>query len=95
MAVAALESIVVNGVGMLRYVAEGLDNALPNQDVVIIILGFLSAIIDNVPLVAASMVHRNNGFQTVALYRLLRGYWWLDADYRFGSGCGRNGHGTY
>ena len=55
MAVAALESIVVNGVGMLRYVAEGLDNALPNQDVVIIILGFLSAIIDNVPLVAASM----------------------------------------
>ncbi|MEZ4987592.1 MAG: sodium:proton antiporter NhaD [Saprospiraceae bacterium] len=55
MAVAALETIVVNGVGALRYVAEGLDKTLPNQDAVIIILGFLSAVIDNVPLVAASM----------------------------------------
>ncbi|MEM9917363.1 MAG: sodium:proton antiporter NhaD [Bacteroidota bacterium] len=55
MAVAALESMVVHGVGSLRYVAEQLQNAIPNQDVVIIILGFLSAIIDNVPLVAASM----------------------------------------
>jgi len=55
MAVAALETIAINGVGMLRYVAEGLDNAVPNQDVVVIILGFLSAVIDNVPLVAASM----------------------------------------
>ena len=32
-----------------------LQSAIPNQDVVVIILGFLSAIIDNVPLVAASM----------------------------------------
>ncbi|MEO1514153.1 MAG: sodium:proton antiporter NhaD [Bacteroidota bacterium] len=55
MAVAALESMVVNGVGSLRFVAEQLQTAVPNQDVVIIILGFLSAIIDNVPLVAASM----------------------------------------
>jgi len=55
MAVAALESVAVDGVGTLRYVAQGLDNAIPNQDIVIIILGFLSAIIDNVPLVAASM----------------------------------------
>ena len=29
--------------------------AIPNQDIVIMILGVLSAIIDNVPLVAASM----------------------------------------
>jgi Na+/H+ antiporter NhaD/arsenite permease-like protein len=55
MAVAALESVVVDGVGTLRYVAERLDSAVPNEDVVVIILGFLSAIIDNVPLVAASM----------------------------------------
>lgn len=55
MAVAALETIVVGNVGALRFVAEKLDNAVPNQDVVIIVLGFLSAIIDNVPLVAASM----------------------------------------
>lgn len=59
-AVAALESVAVMGhgghqVGLLRYLAEGLDQLVPNQNMVIIILGFLSAIIDNVPLVAASM----------------------------------------
>jgi len=60
MAVAGLESLVygsVNGeeVGTLRYVAEVLRSAVPNEDVVIIFLGILSAVIDNVPLVAASM----------------------------------------
>jgi len=55
MAVAALETMVVGGVGSLRYVAEGLENAIPNQDIVIMLLGVGSAIIDNVPLVAASM----------------------------------------
>ncbi len=60
MAVAGLESLVygvVNGeeVGTLRYVAEVLQRAIPNQDIVIILLGILSAIIDNVPLVAASI----------------------------------------
>lgn len=60
MAVAGLESLVygvVNGeeVGTLRYLAEVLQGAIPNQDVVVILLGILSAIIDNVPLVAASM----------------------------------------
>lgn len=59
-AVAALESVAVMGhhgekVGLLRYLAEGLDQLVPNQNIVIIIIGFLSAIIDNVPLVAASM----------------------------------------
>jgi Na+/H+ antiporter NhaD/arsenite permease-like protein len=55
MAVAALETVVVDGVGALRYAAQGLDSAIPNQDVVVILLGVGSAIIDNVPLVAASM----------------------------------------
>jgi len=61
MAVAGLESLVFgvaeNGdpVGTLRYLAEVLQEAIPNQDVVVILLGVLSAIIDNVPLVAASM----------------------------------------
>jgi Na+/H+ antiporter NhaD/arsenite permease-like protein len=60
MAVAGLEALVygvVNGeeVGTLRYMAEVLQSTIPNQDVVIILLGMLSAIIDNVPLVAASM----------------------------------------
>ncbi len=64
MAVAALEALVYGSVmiegkevqvGTLRYVAEILNNTIPNQSVVILILGVLSAIIDNVPLVAASM----------------------------------------
>jgi Na+/H+ antiporter NhaD/arsenite permease-like protein len=60
MAVAALESLVfgsINGqdVGTLRYAAESISNAIPNMDIVIILLGVLSSIIDNVPLVAASM----------------------------------------
>lgn len=55
MAVAALESLAIGDVGALRYIAEGLERAIPNQDVVIILLGFASAVIDNVPLVAASM----------------------------------------
>lgn len=55
MAVGALETLSVQGVGSLRYVAQGLENAIPNQDIVIMLLGVGSAIIDNVPLVAASM----------------------------------------
>lgn len=64
MAVAALEalvygSVMVDGVstpvGSLRYLAEILNQAIPSQSVVIALLGVLSAIIDNVPLVAASM----------------------------------------
>lgn len=60
MAVAGLEALVYGSiqgqeVGTLRYMAEGLQNAIPNQDMVVILLGVLSAIIDNVPLVAASM----------------------------------------
>ncbi|MBK7343443.1 MAG: sodium:proton antiporter NhaD [Saprospiraceae bacterium] len=59
-AVAALESAAVMGhgghmIGLLNYAAEGLDAAIPNIDIVVIVLGFFSAIIDNVPLVAASM----------------------------------------
>ena len=55
MAVGALESLVIEGVGTLRFVAEGLDSAIPDQNIVIMLLGVASAIIDNVPLVAASM----------------------------------------
>ncbi|NBC09881.1 MAG: sodium:proton antiporter [Bacteroidetes bacterium] len=64
MAVAALEALVFGTVmrdgetiqvGTLRYVAEVLDQLVPSQDIVVMLLGFASAIIDNVPLVAASM----------------------------------------
>ncbi len=50
MAVASLESL-----GMLFHFAENLDKIIPNSDIVVTILGFSSAVIDNVPLVAASM----------------------------------------
>ena len=50
MAVAALESL-----GQLFHFAEGLNEAIPNTDIVVALLGVGSAVIDNVPLVAASM----------------------------------------
>ncbi len=50
MAVGSLESL-----GVLQNLAEMLDAALPSQDLVVLLLGVFSAIIDNVPLVAASM----------------------------------------
>ena len=50
MAVAALESL-----GMLFLGAESLKTIIPNTDVVVMLLGVGSAVIDNVPLVAASM----------------------------------------
>jgi len=50
LAVAALESL-----GLLFNFAEGLNQAIPNTDIVVGLLGIGSAVIDNVPLVAASM----------------------------------------
>tara|TARA_R110002049_G_scaffold292023_2_gene476208 strand:+ start:657 stop:1994 length:1338 start_codon:yes stop_codon:yes gene_type:complete len=50
LAVAALESL-----GMLFHFAEGLNAAIPNSDIVVMLLGVGSAVIDNVPLVAASL----------------------------------------
>ena len=55
LAVAGLETLAAGNVGFLQYVAEGIESAIPNQDFVIMLLGTLSALIDNVPLVAASM----------------------------------------
>ncbi|MCB0704592.1 MAG: sodium:proton antiporter NhaD [Saprospiraceae bacterium] len=59
-AVAALESVAITGptgeqVGLLKAMAQHLQLAIPNQDIVVILLGGLSAVIDNVPLVAASI----------------------------------------
>jgi Na+/H+ antiporter NhaD/arsenite permease-like protein len=60
LSVAALESLVYGSVGgeevgTLRYVAEQVSAAIPNMDVVVVLLGALSALIDNVPMVAATM----------------------------------------
>lgn len=57
--IGALESIAVfhdgKMVGFLHQVAENLGAAVPNQNIVIILIGMLSAVVDNVPLVAATM----------------------------------------
>ncbi|HIF84923.1 MAG TPA: sodium:proton antiporter [Flavobacteriaceae bacterium] len=50
MAVGALESV-----GILFNFADWINESIPNSDVVIVLLGHLSALIDNVPLVAASI----------------------------------------
>ncbi|NHF61062.1 sodium:proton antiporter [Flavobacteriaceae bacterium TP-CH-4] len=50
LAVAALESL-----GLLFNYAESLNTAIPNTDIVVMLFGVGSAVIDNVPLVAASM----------------------------------------
>ena len=50
MAVGALESL-----GILYNFADLINETISNQDVVIVLLGHLSAVIDNVPLVAASI----------------------------------------
>lgn len=55
MAVSALEAMVLHKVGTLQYLAQVLDQNIPNRDIVILLLGGLSAVIDNVPLVAASI----------------------------------------
>lgn len=48
-AIAGLESI-----GLLEKIAKGMDSAIGNNDVIVYCIGLLSAIIDNVPLVAAT-----------------------------------------
>lgn len=60
LAIAAFESAVIGDVSILRSGANALSAAIPNTNVIIILLGFLSAIIDNVPLVAAAMGMYNN-----------------------------------
>ena len=50
LAVAALESL-----GILFEFADSLNIAIPNSDILVMLMGVGSAIIDNVPLVAASM----------------------------------------
>ncbi len=50
--------LAINGLeslGLLKNLAVQLDAIFPSQDVVATLIGILSAIIDNVPLVAASM----------------------------------------
>ncbi len=45
MAVAALETLSIESVGTLKYAAMGLEKAIPNQDIVVMLLGVGSAVI--------------------------------------------------
>jgi len=56
MGVAALESL-----GILFNFAKDLNTVIPNSDIVVMLLGVGSAVIDNVPLVAASLGMFQNG----------------------------------
>jgi Na+/H+ antiporter NhaD/arsenite permease-like protein len=60
LAVSSLDSVVAgirdgHEIGFLATMASALQSAIPNLDIVVILIGFLSAIVDNVPLVAAVM----------------------------------------
>ncbi|MDZ4682446.1 MAG: sodium:proton antiporter NhaD [Saprospiraceae bacterium] len=60
LAVGALETIMVTGadgkaMGLLASLALNLETAVPDQNIVIILIGVLSAVVDNVPIVAATM----------------------------------------
>lgn len=60
LSVAALETIsfgIVNGekVGTLRYFSEVLSNVIPSRDLMSTLIGMGSAVVDNVPLVAAAI----------------------------------------
>jgi len=50
LAIAALEST-----GVLHLLAQTMDQKIKNQNIIVLLIGLLSAIVDNVPLVAASM----------------------------------------
>lgn len=50
LAIAALEST-----GLLHSVAQTMDEKIKNQNIIVLLIGLLSSVVDNVPLVAASM----------------------------------------
>lgn len=55
LAVSALETLAIGQQGTLKLLASSIEGVIPNRDLVAVLLGFVSAVIDNVPLVAASM----------------------------------------
>lgn len=74
-AVASLQST-----GVLKQVAGWLDQSIGNTNVIVIILGLLSSVIDNVPLVAAAM-----GMYDLSLYPTDH-YMWEFLAYTCGTG---------
>lgn len=71
---------VLQNTGVLTSIAQWLDQHVGNIDLVVIIIGFLSAIVDNVPLVAAAM-----GMYDMAQYPVDH-YFWQFLAYSAGTG---------
>jgi Na+/H+ antiporter NhaD/arsenite permease-like protein len=82
LAVAVLEHTHI-----LSTIAHWLDRTVGRQDIIVLIIGLVSAVVDNVPLVAASRQ------LSVGVYCLLRRHRWLHLDYWIGRRCGRHGLG--
>jgi hypothetical protein len=77
---------------------QWLDQAVGRQDVIVTIIGMVSAIVDNVPLVAASMgmyslTTVSCRQLSVGIHGLLRRHRRLDSDHRLGRRGGRHGAG--
>lgn len=72
LAVAALQTS-----GMLSNAAQWLDDVVGNQSIIVLVIGFISAIVDNVPLVAAAQ----------GMYDFpINDYFWLFLSYAAGTG---------
>lgn len=75
LAVAALEST-----GQLQHLAQGLNQKIANLNLIVLLIGLLSSVIDNVPLVAAAM-----GMYTMQQYPTDH-YFWEFLAYATGTG---------
>jgi Na+/H+ antiporter NhaD/arsenite permease-like protein len=60
--------------GILEHFANNIDVIIPYKEVVAVFIGFLSSIVDNVPLVAACM-----GMYKLAIYPMDNSFWMLSA----------------
>ena len=79
-AIASLQSS-----GQLRQLAEAMERTLGNIDVILISIGLLSAIVDNVPLVAAAQGMYDLSTDVTSIYTQ-DGYFWTFLAYTAGTG---------
>ncbi|MDZ4663417.1 MAG: sodium:proton antiporter NhaD [Bacteroidota bacterium] len=71
---------VLQNTGVLNQLAQSLNNTLGNEKLIGVVLGLVSSVVDNVPLVAASM-----GMYTLEQYPIDHSFWHLLA-YTTGTG---------
>lgn len=71
---------VMQNTGVLNQLAQNLNNALGNEKLIAVVLGLISSVVDNVPLVAASM-----GMYSIEQYPTDHSFWHLLA-YTTGTG---------